>query len=173
MKTNRVWAASGAASSSVAGMIHAADYLQTLLWHLNTLHHGPRIHHVPHQRLLDTPQYTIDTIYFFTKYTIYKDNIYEYIWLHLASGKIGALCFNCQQKILGLSHLEKFLGWINVWLIPAVWDEPSFPYQLITFDKHKFSITILNCSALSFYSRIRIRKPSSKKFQGLYYYTSE
>ena len=38
------------------GMIHAGDYLQTLPWHLNTLHHGPRIHHV----LLDLPRYSID-----------------------------------------------------------------------------------------------------------------
>ena len=38
------------------GVIHAGDYLQTLLWHLNTLHHGPRIHHV----LLDLPRYSID-----------------------------------------------------------------------------------------------------------------
>ena len=37
-------------------MIHAGDYLQTLPWHLNTLHHGPRIHHV----LLDLPRYSID-----------------------------------------------------------------------------------------------------------------
>ena len=146
-----------AAVPPAARMIHAADYLQTLLWHLNTLHHGPRIHHLPHHRATGHP-----SIYYWdnvirTKYTIYTIHI-KYIGLQLDFQKWYYLLYlpNELKRIFGFVTKACFFRWNQKLIFSRSLVRALLPYyQLTSFDKHQFPITILNCSALYSYSRFK------------------
>lgn len=107
--------------------------------------------------LLDIPQYTIGTMSS-GQNTQYIQYIYKYIGLQLDFQTWYYLLYlpNELKRIFGFVTKACFFRW-NQKLIfsrSLVWALLPY-YRLISFDKHQFPITILDCSALYSYSRFK------------------
>ena len=121
--------------------------------------------------LLDIPQYTIGTMSS-GQNTQYIQYIYKYIGLQLDFQKWYYLLYlpNELKRIFGFVTKACFFRWNQKLIFSRSLVRALLPYyQLTSFDKHQFPITILNCSALYSYSRFK-KLPQNfflEPFQGL------